>query len=213
MHRCTPAFLGAFPRLPASGRTPAPPSARPAPCPPVGTGACPAARVKPRLREWERHSGVRFGCTHHVCLVVACASIGRCAPLLPALGRRRLLGRRRWGRLRVNRDDVSGNGPGSGRWNLRGPLASMTDHLADHPTSARGRRPRASGTGLPVILTAATAAAALENAGRGGFIVRAPTKVTTYSVTVAISFVTASGGCHGAIGRRQGVDAGAVRAG
>ena len=83
---CAAVFLGAFPRLPASGRTAAPPSARRAPCRPVGTGACPAARVKPRLREWERHSGVRFGCTHHACVVIACASIGRCAPV-PALGR------------------------------------------------------------------------------------------------------------------------------
>ena len=50
---CAPASLGAFPRLPASGRTGPPTSARWAPCPPVGTGACPAARVKPRLREWK----------------------------------------------------------------------------------------------------------------------------------------------------------------
>jgi hypothetical protein len=71
MHWCSPAFLGAFPRLSVPGSTPPGASARPAPSEPVRTVARPAARVKPRLREWNHHPGVRSGCTHHACLVVA----------------------------------------------------------------------------------------------------------------------------------------------
>ncbi len=225
MHRCTPAFLGAFPRLPVPGRTVPPPSARRAVCT-AGSVDGPAAACRSASVSFRMCGPMPGGLPVLPCVWAHGSSAVCTAGSMPAC----------WdGRLPGRKSETETARMGTPFWC---PLWLHSSRVPRHclcldrslrplcPPSAGGPRrvpdrgargPPLGGHGERSLESAGPLASMTDhlagNHGRGGYIVRAPTKLTTYSVTVALSFVTASGGGHGAIGRRQGVGAGAVRAG